>query len=139
MENYSMRKPEQRLWDRFSDNVTVPGMWLQRVENLCVVGMPDVLCLCDGRVTWIELKVAARPVRESTQLLGAKGLTVEQMNWHLDWRKSGGQSYILVADDQREMWLIPGILSDLVNKMNLSALRCSSRASTWADIAKELS
>ncbi len=133
-----MRKPEQRLWDRFSDNVSGPRLWLQRIENVVAVGMPDVVAISDGAVSWIEMKYSARPARESTPLLSSRGLTPEQRNWHLDWRSCGGTSFVLIGDDQRALYLIEGYLADEVNQMTVARLQGLSIARSWVEIKTAL-
>lgn len=93
------RKPEQRLWDRMRAALDPKMVHLERVENLVGSGMPDVLAVSGGVVTWCELKaVDAPPARVTTPLLGAsKGLNQEQANWHLTWQAHGGRSCVIIG------------------------------------------
>jgi hypothetical protein len=94
---------------------------LQRIENMVGDGIPDVLTLRSGKVTFCELKVAERiPARPGTPLLGdKKGLNVEQRNWHLDWTMNGGRSMIIVGiQDQSVHFALWGHLADRVNAMS---------------------
>jgi hypothetical protein len=123
-----MRLPEQRLWDVLHNNVR-PGLWLQRVENILLAGMPDVLGIYKNSVPfWIELKARElTPVKTTTPLLGSEyGLNVEQRNWHRMWCDLGGRSYILIGAGQRQrrrIYLIAGSWCDAVNGMPENALR----------------
>lgn len=135
-----MRKPEQRLWDRFSSNCSSRGLWLQRVENGLVDGMPDVLSISKftGKVCWIELKYAIEPARPTTPLLtDARGLSIEQRNWHLNWCKHSGTSYLLVGTEKRTL-LIRGEYADVVNSMPVCDLIELACAHDWQGIKQEL-
>lgn len=132
-----MRRPEQRLWDRFR-NAAKGELRLERVENVVAVGMPDVLSLGAGAVTWVELKsVPSHPVRPSTPVLGNRGLSVEQRNWHLDWMRWGGKSYVLVGVGT-SLYLISGDAADIVNTFNREDLEENSLASDWPSIISRL-
>jgi hypothetical protein len=133
-----MRKIEQRLWDRMREHLG--GLVrLERVENVMTVGMPDVVCCADGCVTWVELKaVDALPVRAETRVLGSRGLSREQRNWHYDWRRHGGRSAILVGVGSRSVYLIDGIQADTINNYNLRELLSHSVATDWVDAARWL-
>ena len=62
---------------------------LERIENVVGVGTPDVLACCHI-TAFVELKaVDAPPVRETTRVLGDKGLSRDQRNWHVDWHQWG--------------------------------------------------
>ena len=58
-----MRLKEQRLWDAMR-KAAPKGVWLQRVENIVVDGMPDVYAVeTEGGACWVELKAPVRPKR----------------------------------------------------------------------------
>lgn len=133
-----MRLPEQRLWDRVRDNMLV-GMWAQRVENSLGAGMPDVVIIDKEsslqRTSWVELKVNEnRPVRDKTPFLGkSKGLSAEQINWHMDCAQHGGKSWILAAlgsKPSRQIILVSGVLAARINSMSVQeALESFARPS----------
>lgn len=102
-----MRKPEQRLYDSMKANCA-DGVRLERIENGVGSGAPDVHAIRLGVTRWIELKVVKRPVRDTTPLIKNDTLRREQKAWHLSYHSAGGQSFILVRDDQRQLYLFPG-------------------------------
>lgn len=117
-----MRKPEQRLWDRLR-KAAEGRVHTERIENLVGVGRPDVDTLVAGNFVPIELKyVAAWPIRESTRVLGDKGLTQVQKNWHLNWRNWGGHSMIVVGVAD-EVFAFNGATADNVNEYTTSQFR----------------
>jgi hypothetical protein len=130
-----MRKTEQRLWDRMRKHAQAhPKVRLERVENLVGVGIPDVLLISRGQVAWCELKaVPLLPARKGTRVLGAKGLSVAQRNWHYDWYAHGGMSIILIGIGAEQLFAIPGFLADAVNEMSMAELQKNSITSTWDD------
>ncbi len=109
-----MRKPEQRLWDKLR-KAAAGRVRMERLENLVGVGRPDVDSLVGGSVMPIELKqVASWPARAATKVLGDKGLRQAQKNWHLDWRRWGGQSMIVVGVGD-EVFGFSGTVADEIN------------------------
>lgn len=129
-----MRKVEQRLWDRMREALG-GKLRLERVENIVSVGTADVLSLANGRVTPVELKaVEAYPTRASTRVLGDKGLSREQRNWHLSWRQNGGSSLILIGVGSYDLFAVPGAHADFVNEMNAEELAQHSVAQNWQQL-----
>ena len=131
-----MRKPEQRLWDRM--RAALRGkVRLERIENLAGVGIPDVLVLAQGNVTLVELKVVERfPARPDTRVLGGKGLSQDQKNWHVDWHGWGGKSFIVVGVGTANLYAVPGRLADDVNSYTKKQL--DFFAVTWDTLITEL-
>jgi hypothetical protein len=123
-----MRLKEQRLWDRMRSNLlrhSGGGLQLQRIENMVGNGIPDVLACRASKVTFMELKVASGiPVRATTSLLGdAEGLNAEQRNWHLDWAKHGGRSWVVIGVAGTDLhWAIEGRHADKINGATLADL-----------------
>lgn len=137
----AMRLPEQRLWDRMRKAfASRKGVVLERVENLVNEGTPDVNCATvEGGGCWIELKQQdTPPAMSSTRLLGPKGLSAVQRNWHLDWRRAGGTSWILVGVGPDLFLLVPGPLHDTVNDMTLSTMKAAAAARGWDEIDAQL-
>ena len=131
-----MRKNEQRLWDRMrAAKVAVSSVRLERIENLVGAGTPDVIALRGGQVTWVELKsVDNFPCKATTRVLGAKGLSVAQRNWHYDWYAHEGRSLILVGVGHAQIYTIPGFLADAVNDMSRAELGKNSIADSWTTL-----
>ena len=121
-----MRLPEQQLWDRMRSNVLHrDSVWIERIESMVSTGLPDVHAIRKGSVSWTELKCAARwTKRANTPLLGvAKGLSIDQRNWHLNWTNHGGGSFIVIGiKDMDDHWCIPGALADHVNMASVEDL-----------------
>lgn len=131
-----MRKTEQKLWDRFRRNCG-PHVRLERIENVVGVGMPDVLTCC--RITaFVELKaVEAPPARATTRVLGDKGLSQDQKNWHKNWAQWGGTSFILIGVGAR-IFMLRGSLGDRVNDMTMEELQSAAAATDWLRVAQLL-
>jgi hypothetical protein len=92
-----------------------PSARIDRVENGLVDGMPDVNCCLSGPEVWLELKyVEDWPARATTQVLGRKGLRLEQVNWHIRQSAAGGKSWILVGIG-KETWIIDNLYARDVN------------------------
>lgn len=128
-----MRKKEQRLWDRMRRALN-GRVRLERVENVVTVGMPDVMALANGMVTWLELKAVDNyPARESTRVLGNAGLSQDQKNWHKDWARWGGVSLIVIAVEQ-DTFVIPGRAGDEVNEFTQQELREYNLAIDWDEL-----
>lgn len=128
-----MRKPEQILWDRVRGKLTPDEFFLQRIELMQDVGMPDVMVQRKkranewglGRTTALELKMAPRmPVREDTQLLSNEnGLRVSQKNWLHEWTRYGGHSWVLIGVKESRVHIaVPGRHADSINGASLLEL-----------------
>jgi hypothetical protein len=88
-----------------------------RVENVMVVGMPDINLCCDGVELWIEMKNATEPKKDTSKLLKHK-LSQDQQNWIKRQIDAGGRCYIMVVTDKRWM-LVDGTHADFINYMNV--------------------
>lgn len=114
-----MRLPEQRLWDRLSNNITrKDGILLTRIEALLPAGLPDVHCQSTWRNScWIELKSSRWPVRSTSAVLtNSHGLRLDQKNWFLDHTNYEGKAFVLIGDENSDRHaLIPGEHADKIN------------------------
>lgn len=135
----SMRLPEQRLWDRMRRGLKpYGGILMHRIENVVGEGMPDVVACCDGKTSFIELKcVESVPKRDSTLLLGRKGLSAAQKNWHHSWAMAGGISYVLIGHGEN-IAMLDGQMADEINDMVLIDVLHLSLARNWLMVATEL-
>lgn len=98
-----MRYKEQKLWDAMRSN-TSPATRLERLENTAGTGTPDVMALSAGVVTFCELKaVIELPRRKTTRVLGEKGLSVAQKNWHMTWNQNNGRALVVVGIGQGQL------------------------------------
>ena len=75
---------ETRLWHELKD---LDKDWhFTRIESSTVNGIPDVHCVVNRQVFWIELK--ANTSKNC-------GLSKYQINWHIKYLKAGGKAFIL--------------------------------------------
>jgi Holliday junction resolvase len=75
---------ETRLWQQLKN---LDKDWhFTRVESSTVNGIPDVHCVVNKQVFWLELK--ANTSKNC-------GLSKYQINWHIKYLKAGGKAYIL--------------------------------------------
>lgn len=112
-----MRRPEQRLWDRLR-KAAAGKIHTERVENIVGVGRPDVDTLVSGSFVPIELKqIPGWPARAETRVLGDKGLSQVQKNWHVNWRRWGGTSLVVVGVGE-DVFAFDGALADHLNELN---------------------
>lgn len=134
-----MRLPEQRLWDAMK-GAAPSDFWLQRVENVVTDGMPDVHGAATlNNQSWIELKAPRRPKRATTPLMGNKeGLRPSQINWHVKAHSLAMRSYVLIRDDEGELFLLDNSHAKEVNQYTVADLRCHSLAGDWPGIFEEL-
>jgi hypothetical protein len=132
-----MRKAEQKLWDRMRKNLKSPELQLVRIENLVGVGAPDVDAIHKSVITKMELKAVKKlPKRDTTPVLGAAaGLSAQQKNWHLEWRRHGGRSLIIVGVDSFQFYAIEGKHHDSINDMTHTDLAANSVADDWDSLA----
>jgi len=75
---------ESKLWN---DIKKLDANWhFTRVESSTINGIPDVHCVVNKQVFWLELK--ANTSKNC-------GLSKYQINWHIKYLKAGGRAYIL--------------------------------------------
>lgn len=131
-----MRLQEQRLWDTFKGKLKAASIWHNRIENLVKEGMPDALI--QGKITaFVETKaVDEYPKRNTTRVLGNKGLSQDQKNWFLGFIKAGGIAYILARVGSFDVFLIEGEWYDEVNEFTREQLYTHATATNWTDIIK---
>lgn len=137
----ALRLPEQRLWDKMRKELKEKRrIYLERIENMVGDGIPDVLCsTVHAGTSFIELKAQdVLPAREDSKVLGSAGLRVSQRNWHLDWKRNGGTSWVLIGIEQTHFLLLSGRLHDSINDMSFIQLRAAAAAEGWFQIAKIL-
>lgn len=133
------RRLEAALWAKMRDRIGESvRMW--RVENVVGTGMPDVLVIGDSVVTPVELKaVPSYPARiAKTPLLGGRGLSPAQKNWHKEWQAHGGRSAVIIGV-MRDVYLIRGEHADEINEMAAPqiaelSLIASARDLQWKQI-----
>jgi hypothetical protein len=120
-----VRRPEQRLWDRLR-KAAAGRVHTERIENLVGVGRPDVDTLVSGSFVPVELKaIADWPAKAATKVLGRSGLSQVQKNWHLNWRRWGGRS-LIVVEVKDEVFTFNGSTADHVNDYNTRNFRSAA-------------
>ena len=77
-------KGESKLWKRIK-NLNLKA-YIFRVESKTINGIPDVFCAMNGQIFWLELKAND---------LKNYGISKWQLNWHIQYQKHGGKSFIL--------------------------------------------
>jgi hypothetical protein len=112
------RFPEQRLWDRIRKRIG-RAVHIERIENSVASGTPDTLVIHNGVVTFVEHKVALRPVRSTSRLQWKHPPTPEQRNWHMTWAQHRGRSYFVVGVEGA-LFAVPGALADEIAAMTES-------------------
>lgn len=95
-----MRKPEQKLWDRFRFFLSGYRVSAQRVENRVSNNMPDVLLRFPKHVAWVELKVRERGI--------IKHWTTGQRKWATEFGQAAGNTWTLIySTTWNHYYLIP--------------------------------
>jgi len=124
---------EATSWSWLRDGVqkTLPAFsLLERVENGVVVGMPDVNYVIRGVEGWIELKAVPLPARDSTAVLGAEGLNIDQINWALKRVSVNGRVFTFISAAPYR-WLVDGVHARTVNQWTRDELCMKARY--WYD------
>jgi len=123
---------EKASYRKFVKAVKMPRDRIERVENLIVIGMPDVNYCIEGVEGWIEIKSPKEPKRKTTKLFGSNHkLSQDQMNWLLKQRNACGRCWVLIETDK--VWiLISGTHADKIN--DLSVLELINICSWCAEI-----
>ena len=80
------QKRESKLWKRIKDLHLNAHIF--RIESNTINGIPDVHCTIKGKSFWLELK---------SNDLKNYGISKWQINWHLEHKKHGGNSFFLAS------------------------------------------
>lgn len=129
-----MRQKEQRLWDAMRRRAP-KWLWLQRIENAVGEGIPDVYVASHtGRSAWVELKAPIKPVKATTRLLGTEGLRQSQINWHIKAARMNLESYILIRDNDGQLYLLPSAIAAQINELSALELSRRSLVDTWDEL-----
>lgn len=124
-----MRKAEQNLWASLKRNAPA-HLWMQRIENVMVPGMPDVY-VAGREQCWIELKAPKAKAHATTPLMRGDGLNAYQINWMIKAHRSNVRAFILIRDSEMNLSLIHAALAAEVNMMSREQLDDVSLASNW--------
>ena len=79
-------KRESKLWKRIK-NLNL-NAHIFRIESNTINGIPDVHCIIKGKPFWLELK---------SNDLKNYGISKWQINWHIEYQKHGGRTFILAS------------------------------------------
>lgn len=110
-------------YKKFRQAVCHPMDRIQRIENILVIGMPDVNFCIEGCEGWIEIKSPIEPKKDSTPLFGSNHkLSQDQKNWFLSQKNAGGKGYILICTDKRWILIDGCKYADIVNEMTTRQL-----------------
>ena len=122
-----------------------PWLVMDRVENLCDSGMPDVYyepLQRDATPGWLELKCAEKlPARPMTPVFGSRGLRTSQINWADDHPRS---RIFVLARFGNEMGLYNRRLLFTFNGLTIEQLRIGALVHgiqdkrLWEEIARIL-
>ena len=130
---------ESASYKNFRANVIKQGDRIDRVENIRIVGMPDINGCIDGVEFWIEMKAPKKePKRPTTPLLGsAHNLSQDQINWFDRQRRAAGNAYLLIVTDRRWL-LLGGSFASIVNKMTVAQMIDNAVFTAEKPVNKEL-
>jgi len=79
----SDKKRESLLWNRVKKNLT--DCFLTRIESSTINGIPDIHCVANGKIFWIELK---------SDNISYPALNKWQIVWINKYIKAGGSVFI---------------------------------------------
>ena len=114
---------EVKDYKKFRDKVILVWDRCDRIENIMVIGMPDVNCCIACRESWIEIKSPKEPKRATTKLFGSNHkLPQDQINWFMRQANAGGNGYILICSDNHWILMNGCKYADEINTMTVSQL-----------------
>jgi len=120
-EEIMKRITSKAVWTQLRDNAP-PFARLNRVENNVGFGIPDVNGCFLGNEFWIEIKIGTIRRDPEQPIFDKKyGMTVEQINWHIEQNQAGGRSFILLRIGEN-LFLVEGHKASRVNQWTLDAL-----------------
>lgn len=123
---------EATSWNWLRDGIkrVAPHSLLERVENGVLDGMADVNYVILGSEGWIETKAIDLPTRDSTPVVGEKGMRLSQVNWHLARQQVLGRTWVFISAAPYR-WLINGCYVREINTMTRDDMCMKARL--WYD------
>ena len=116
------KKSEAKLWNLVKKLNN--KYYFERIESPIGRGVPDVHGVIENKIFWLELKANSSK---------NYGISKWQINWHVDYQRAGGLSFILVAPlkerglkllavnrDSRLVSLVTRTSSRTVNELELA-------------------
>ena len=89
---------ESKLWNELKN---LNKNWhFTRVESGTINGIPDVHCVINKQIFWLELKANTHK---------NLGMSKWQINWHIKYQKAGGKVFILnrpLLQSDYEIWSV---------------------------------
>jgi Holliday junction resolvase len=89
---------ESKLWNELKN---LNKNWhFTRVESSTINGIPDVHCVVNKQIFWLELKANTHK---------NLGMSKWQINWHIKYQKAGGKVFILnrpLLQSDYEIWRV---------------------------------
>jgi hypothetical protein len=117
---------ESTYWAKIRKNLGRQGLWLRRVENVVSTGDPDIEVAIGGGFRPIELKYIDRyPKRDSTPVLGRRGLRPEQIAWWGKAQRFHVKGWFMIGVS-KDTYLIEGRYFDHLNLMDGIGLRAAA-------------
>ena len=89
---------ESKLWNELK-NLNKNWHFI-RVESSTINGIPDVHCVVNKQIFWLELKANTHK---------NLGMSKWQINWHIKYQKAGGKVFILnrpLLQSDYEIWSV---------------------------------
>jgi hypothetical protein len=127
---------EAKSYEKIRKYLPEQGDRIDRIENLMVMGMPDINGCIWGNEFWMELKSPVEPKRASSTMFASNHkLSIDQQNWFLRQRSASGQAYVIIHTDKR-WYLIDGEHADIINKASVELLTALTLWNTATSIAK---
>src|SRR3954462_1625562 len=119
---------ERSQYVTLRDHLCRPGDRMDRVENLVMLGMPDINLCAEGIEVWIEMKNPTEPKRSATPLFGSNHpLSIDQENWFIRQYQAGGRGFVLIATDKR--WIL--MAGSEVTMINTASVGLLLNRSVW--------
>lgn len=105
---------ESSFWRSFKKGLTSTGtnLFIQRHEDRCTPGIPDVSILYCGKTTWLELKYLKRWPRNLHTNVKIKHFTAAQKCWLKHYSKCGGNAWLLLRVYKDVFIIHPQILQE---------------------------
>lgn len=89
---------ESLLWQRIKKHID--NVFFTRIESSTINGIPDVHCVVNKQIFWLELKANTHK---------NLGMSKWQINWHIKYQKAGGKVFILnrpLLESPYEIWRV---------------------------------
>ena len=96
-----MKKPETKLKEIVMRDLRAVGAWVEKIQQVGIVGTPDLLICLNGRFIGIELKKDEVSKIEKTQVLKLRKI-----------KKANGQAYIVTPENWQKTFELIKLISE---------------------------